>query len=216
MQSTLRNAALAALIAVSATGADATVFTFATDPFAGTTVLGTPGRQVVGGELFIPDFDIDTDVLAFGTGAFNLTQPISFFSGAAGDIPASGANFVVLQTFDFDGDATNGVLLNAGLAADLVANAIDTPGAGFFIYFNSGLDLPRLVYSTDLSSSLSDLKIVARFTNFTGDDGRAQMPRFTIANTDTVPEPASWAMMIAGFGLVGGMARRRAVTTVTA
>jgi hypothetical protein len=28
--------------------------------------------------------------------------------------------------------------------------------------------------------------------------------------TDPVPEPASWAMLIAGFGLVGAMARRRA------
>jgi hypothetical protein len=25
----------------------------------------------------------------------------------------------------------------------------------------------------------------------------------------TVPEPASWALMIAGFGLVGGMMRRQ-------
>ncbi|MFN7174641.1 MAG: PEPxxWA-CTERM sorting domain-containing protein, partial [Thermaurantiacus tibetensis] len=24
-----------------------------------------------------------------------------------------------------------------------------------------------------------------------------------------IPEPATWAMLIAGFGLVGGMARRR-------
>ena len=28
-------------------------------------------------------------------------------------------------------------------------------------------------------------------------------------NPGVVPEPASWAMLIAGFGLVGGMARRR-------
>jgi hypothetical protein len=31
-----------------------------------------------------------------------------------------------------------------------------------------------------------------------------------------VPEPASWAMLIAGFGLVGGMARRRRSVTATA
>ena len=28
-----------------------------------------------------------------------------------------------------------------------------------------------------------------------------------------VPEPATWAMMIAGFGLVGGIARRRSRAT---
>lgn len=31
-----------------------------------------------------------------------------------------------------------------------------------------------------------------------------------------VPEPASWAMLIAGFGLVGGMARRRGASTFSA
>jgi hypothetical protein len=35
-----------------------------------------------------------------------------------------------------------------------------------------------------------------------------------IANIGAVPEPASWALMIAGFGMVGGALRRR--TTATA
>jgi hypothetical protein len=34
------------------------------------------------------------------------------------------------------------------------------------------------------------------------------------ADIAAIPEPATWAMMIAGFGLVGGAARRRALTTV--
>jgi hypothetical protein len=36
-----------------------------------------------------------------------------------------------------------------------------------------------------------------------------------IEPTPAVPEPASWAMMIAGFGLVGGAMRRRPTTSVT-
>jgi hypothetical protein len=35
---------------------------------------------------------------------------------------------------------------------------------------------------------------------------------FTLAATPAVPEPASWAMMIAGFGLVGAALRRRNVS----
>ncbi len=31
----------------------------------------------------------------------------------------------------------------------------------------------------------------------------------TFAPTSAVPEPATWAMMIAGFGVVGGAVRRR-------
>ena len=37
--------------------------------------------------------------------------------------------------------------------------------------------------------------------------------RFKVSGADLgvlgVPEPATWAMLIAGFGLVGGMVRRR-------
>ena len=38
----------------------------------------------------------------------------------------------------------------------------------------------------------------------------------TVVTANAVPEPASWAMMIAGFGLVGLGVRRRRVTGVTA
>ena len=42
--------------------------------------------------------------------------------------------------------------------------------------------------------------------------GKTLNSRYSIAITDaaTVPEPASWALMIAGFGMVGGAIRRRA------
>jgi hypothetical protein len=40
---------------------------------------------------------------------------------------------------------------------------------------------------------------------------------FNIGNgADAIPEPASWAMMVAGFGIVGAAMRRRKVTTVSA
>lgn len=39
---------------------------------------------------------------------------------------------------------------------------------------------------------------------------------FTTAPAPGVPEPASWAMLIAGFGLVGAAMRRRAIGTATA
>jgi hypothetical protein len=38
----------------------------------------------------------------------------------------------------------------------------------------------------------------------------------TISSIPAIPEPATWAMMIAGFGLVGMAARRRTQTEVTA
>lgn len=44
--------------------------------------------------------------------------------------------------------------------------------------------------------------------DFTNADGR--IDGFKITNLAVIPEPATWAMMIAGFGFVGAVARRRA------
>ena len=47
---------------------------------------------------------------------------------------------------------------------DLAAQiSVSTPG--FFVYFNTGLNLPRLVYSADLSDNTADLAVLARLTN---------------------------------------------------
>lgn len=190
--------------------ASAATFLFDRPPFEGSTAPGTPGRQVVGGEISIPVFDFANDVMAFSIPAHGLDRPLAFLSAEAADIPASGRNVIVLRTLDVDGDPTNGITLNAGQAANLIAAAITGPGPGFFIYFNSGLDLPRLVFSPDLSVNTSDLKILARFTGMTGDAGRAAFLNLGAGNFAAVPEPATWAMLVAGFGLVGGLARRRA------
>ena len=44
----------------------------------------------------------------------------------------------------------------------------------------------------------------------------ANYARFTLADVGGVPEPATWAMMIGGFGMVGAAARRRAPATAAA
>jgi hypothetical protein len=120
-------------------------------------------------------------------------------------LPIGGVNVVVLQTFDDDANPLTP--FGAGNAANLIANQFATPGPGFFIYFNQGLDLPRLVFSTDLSDNSADLKVLARMLNLTGQSGRDAVPTFTAANfaiTTAVPEPSSfWAILavsIAGGG----------------
>jgi hypothetical protein len=172
------------------TTANATVFNFATDPFAGSAALVTPGRQVVGGEDSIT-FSIATDVFSFASGVFGIGDTINFASGLAGALPTGGVNAIALLSFDDDANAATA--FGAGNAANLIAAQITTPGPGFFIYFNQGLDLPRLVFSTDLNDNTADLKIMARMQNLGGQPGRDAMSTFTAANfqISRVPEPAS-------------------------
>lgn len=58
--------------------------------------------------------------------------------------------------------------------------------------------------------------VVAVKFNFNGDlaAGFAAYREIDVFGTAAVPEPASWAMMIAGFGMVGAVARRRRMVVV--
>jgi PEP-CTERM motif-containing protein len=189
-----------ALLALSSTAHAATI-RFDSDPFAGTTALTTPGRQIIANELFTT-FNIATDVFSLESTIFGTGPDVHFVNATAPNVPATGVNVVVLQTFDDD----NNPLTNfaAGNAANLIAAQITTPGPGFFIYFNQGLDVARLVFSTDLNDNQADLKVLARMTNLSGQTGRDAIPTFTAENFQftTVPEPASLSLMAVA-GLVG-------------
>lgn len=186
MNSVSRLLLVAALALASlAPWASAANFTFNTAPFAGSTALITPGRQVVAGESFI-SFDPATDVFLFDPAAFGLSS-LSFDSGLIGDIASSAVAVAVLQTLDNDGNT--GTPFGAGNAANLLADRIVTPGAGFFLYFNQGLDLPRLVFSTDLSDPTADLQILARLTNLKSDPG--SLAGFTAAHFKLLESPPS-------------------------
>ncbi len=181
------------LLALSAS-ANAAVFRFDTDPFAGTTALTTPGRQVVGGESFIT-FSIAADLFSLESTVFGVANQVLFANNLVANLPTGGVNTIVLRTFDDDSNPATP--FGAGNAANLIAAQITSPGPGFFIYFNQGLDLPRLVYSTDLNDNTADLKILFRATNLTGQGGRDAFPTFTAANFQitAVPEPSAALMM---------------------
>lgn len=207
-QSHLTLFGFALLIAFNA-NVSAITFNFDTDPFAGSNALTTPGRQIVGAESFI-DFSIASDSFAFDPIVFGIEGPINFANETVGNLPSTGLNVVVLRSFDNDNDP--GTPFGAGNAANLIAAQLTSPGAGFFVYFNSGLDLPRLVYSTDLDDPAADLKILARMTNLAGDTGRSAMPNFLASNFQliggdpsvSVPEHTNHlTLFIAAAALIG-------------
>lgn len=190
-----------ALLALSPT-ANATTFSSLTDPFAGSTALTTPGRQIVGGEPFI-SFDTAADVFQL----FDVGGGVLFANDVVGNLPTSGVNVIVLQTLD--NDANPATPFAAGNAANLIAAQITSPGPGFFIYFNQGLNLPRLVFSTDLNDNSADLKILFRMTNLVGQSDA--LTAFTASNFAMVPEPSSFVLMSAAgaFWAFGYIVRRR-------
>lgn len=193
---------LSFLIAVAVLGlgvpAGAAHFPFDAAPFALSDALTTPGRQIVPNERFL-SFNTATDVFAFDKTAFGLGAPLVIANDLAANLPTSGANLIVLR--DFDNDNNAGTPFVAGTAADLIAARVTTPGPGFFIYFNSVLDVPRLVFSTDLNDNTADLKIVARMTNLTGQAGRDAFPTIVAANFALVPEPTSLVLTAISCGL---------------
>lgn len=203
--------ALAFATLALSSAANAAAFRFDTDPFAGTNVRNTPGRQIVGGESFI-NFSVANDVFSLESAVFGVTGAVSFVNAAAPNLPASGVNIVVLESLDNDNNTLTP--FGAGQAADLIAGRITTPGAGFFVYFNQTLDLPRLVYSTDLSSNTADLKILARMLNLNGADGRNALPTFAAANFEITthdspaPEPATAFLIVPVIG-IGCLLRRK-------
>jgi hypothetical protein len=188
------------LVALSlSTPAGAATIVFNSDPFAGSNA-GDPGRQIIGGELSTV-FNVATDVFVFDPDFFPV-GPLSFVNTNAAGLPAGGVNVVVLQEF--------GPPMAAGIAADLIAAQITAPGPGFFVYFNTGLNLPRLVYSTDLSTNTADLKVLARLTNLVG--LQSSLATFGAANfqIQQVPEPASLVLLAAGVACCSRrLARRR-------
>jgi hypothetical protein len=202
--------AVVGLIAFSA-AAFATTFNFDTDPFAGTPVLNTPGRQIVGGESFIV-FNPATDLFTFDAATFGVGDKIAFANEPVNGIPATDVNTVVLESTDNDNNPLTP--FGAGNAADLIASRITEHGAGFFIYFNQSLDLARLVYSTDLADNTADLKILARMLNLNGAAGRAELANFSADNFEitgsNAPEPSSLVMLSSSALLLGcGIVRRR-------
>lgn len=201
-----RFSAAAFLLAAFTATAPAAEIVFDTDPFAGSTALTTPGRQVVGNEVFLPTFDVNADRFVVDRNIFGVTG-LSFFNGLASAIPASGFNLIVLQTTDNDANAATP--FGAGTAANLIASQITVDGAGFFIYHNSALGLNRLVFSTNLNDPTADLKILARIQSPTGNDAITALGTFSADDFTAVPEPATVQLAAGALAVTLALVRRR-------
>ncbi|MBC7927314.1 MAG: hypothetical protein H7039_16820, partial [Bryobacteraceae bacterium] len=81
----------------------------------------------------------------------------------------------------------------------------ETDGAGFFMYFNSNLNLNRLVYSANLNDNTADLKILARIVSPSGQGAIDALPTFAEANFVATPEPTTAFMVLGASALLLAM-----------
>lgn len=152
---------------------------------------------------------------AFGTlDLTGLTKLLGTFSGVGGRIAPSQGQiaFNTAGTGPFFG--YNGI---AGSAFGTGGNrfASSTSGTPFSVsnatgnlFVQTGFASGGAVRARNIweNASLASLGMTAGTYEFTLPNDRVT---FNIGGGTVVPEPASWAMMIAGFGLVGAAMRRR-------
>ncbi len=174
------------------------------------------GNQAWGGTLGL-DFDVNTTVHVTGLGSFDsgrdgITNDIfvGIFNATTGTLvaPAVNLNGTANTGGAYDTIAITPITLTAGhyqlaawgynLGADMNYN---NSGPGGPVTFNSlGGAL------TAIGSHYSDYGAPGAFAT-NPDNGATRYGAGTLIAY--VPEPAAWAMMVVGFGLVGASARRR-------
>lgn len=105
----------------------------------------------------------------------------------------------------YDGlNGTGNVLGVINLSAQYNDNCVGDPNGAFCNWTAGGVTFAGTAYSIDFGGTANQ----TGYDNITfGSD---------TPGGGTVPEPATWAMMILGFGLVGASMRRRRVTNVSA
>lgn len=164
---------------------------------------------VVAGPLVYPEATFISDTGQFFIGAAGVDDEICTLTDAF-------ACDAVL-TVDFYDDPVNNLtfLANGDDSASTILTVEVFTTEGSVGQFNfGGFDG---VSATFTLIDLSGFTDVTQIFVYSDDPAGLGYDTFTFDVGDTVvPEPSSWALMIAGFGLVGGALRRRAATPLSA
>jgi hypothetical protein len=150
-------------------------------------------------------------VLQFGSG--DIT------SGSFGNSHIAEGDFTDTLTFDITSVGKLGASLTSAASElkapgdiDFTSVTLDGPSGSFDFTIRNNDNADGLTDSAVLTQLLDPGSYT--FTIVGHSYGDAQYGGNTTIQAAAVPEPASWAMMIVGFGAVGGAMRRRNRTSV--
>ena len=157
-----------------------------------------------------------------GTKASPLVYAEAVFSSSTGLLfvgASAVANEICPLTKAFRCDATLAVVFTAPVNNLNFLSFSDNSASGLFVAITTTGGNFSFTGSSDGNFDSMDFQNLAAFSNITNisitnnDFNGLAYDRFTfeVAN---VPEPASWALMIAGFGLTGAAMRRRRAAVV--
>ena len=190
---------------------------FETGPFgnASTGFTVSPGTEIVA--VVASDYIACCNVT--GSGAQLANHFASFGGGNAANISTLSQTLFTQEGGRYQVSFDFAALGRLGLVAGVLANAFDA---------NSNQLLGNFSVTRNVDNNLATT--LERYTfNFIGASSATRLsfnldPTFNTDDVDgiidnvsiAVPEPATWAMMIAGFGMVGGTMRRRRTTMQSA
>lgn len=141
------------------------------------------------------DFDVAQDRFLLNAADFSVTGPLKVQNALAANLVSNGSNVIILRDSDNDANATTP--FNARSAAQAIGTAITTDGAGFFVYFNSVLNLNRLVYSTNLNDGAAALTVLGAVGTTTGQAAITQLTQYGEANFAFGSVPAGAVAVVA-------------------
>ena len=177
-------------------------------PASAATIVGTFGASIVGVAADTPSIGLDT---TFTNSLFSIV------GSATGDLSVLPGSFFTVSPVK----ATTGTNVSFNGAFGSFLGTVNMAAVGGTLenrtvsVFALGTFTPAGALSS-FSAGASSLTF--SFTQ-TGGPNSAVSGSFSLASPPAdvpeIPEPATWALMIGGFGLVGGMARRRVAARVT-
>lgn len=170
----------------------AVIMVFGVAPAAATTYFG---NRDLGGSL-VGALTVTTDGTVGVLGAANILEFSLVLSGL-GERAADYGNRV------FIGANENSPLVLQG-------SSLSATSTRLFFDFESGNEVFGVEQTLYLLSSANSLGFTPSLETFELDsEFGGRISRYGIVTLGAVPEPSSWAMLVAGFGLAGAMLRRQ-------